>query len=927
MEKPLAEYNRKRDFHVTAEPSGRPGPALARGHSFVIQKHAATRLHYDFRLELDGVLKSWAVPKGPSFDPAVKRLAVQVEDHPLPYARFEGTIPKGEYGGGSVLVWDRGTWIPEGDPHEGLEKGRLRFELRGEKLHGTWNLVRGRSDGAGKAQWLLIKAHDDAARPESEYDVEAERPESVITGVTIDEVADRVDKKGRLTAEPLGGSAGATKTRARAARTPTAAKRSATGRAGKTAARQTAASQAAANRRRTSARADAPDAAADAGPAPVAARTAPGTDPLPEFVAPQLALLVSSPPTDPNYLCEIKFDGYRALARLDRRTDTPDVRIYTRSGNDWTDRFSLIAEALATLEVDSAYLDGEIVILGEDGRTDFQALQNAMDGQSGAGSDKLVYCVFDLLYLNGYDLRGLPLLSRKELLAELLRDHPHTRLRYSEHFTDPESFFKDACKKRLEGMVCKDGRKPYASARNSDWLKVKCTNRQEFILVGYTEPRASREYLGSLLLGAHDQSGRLRYVGRVGTGMNLSTLRDLKQSLSRLHTEAPPVYNPERGSGISWVEPRLVAEVEYGALTNEHMLRHAAFRGLRADKPASQVVLEVPDALLKDSDGTARKRWSSGRRKSATAVEPTPPAPRRAAREADEPRSQVVLSHPDKILYPPDGPTKQELSDYYEQVQDRMWPHVQNRPLALLRCPEGHQKQCFFQKHLHRAEPEPGINTVLLTEKNTERQYRYIESPLGLRSLVQLGVLEVHLWGSRTEDPDRPVELVFDLDPAPDVEWKRVVQATLAVRELLERLKLKNFLKLSGGKGVHLHVPIAPRYPFDQAKAFCRAVARQLEQDQPDLFTAALSKSERTGRIFLDYLRNGRGATFIAPFSARARSGAAIAVPVAWEDFSVRLRPDAYTVRTVKKYLKDYPKDPWAGYTKLQQPLTLLDEK
>jgi bifunctional non-homologous end joining protein LigD len=904
MDKQLAEYNRKRDFHVTAEPSGRLG--RTRGHSFVIQKHAATRLHYDFRLELDGVLKSWAVPKGPSFDPSVKRLAVQVEDHPLSYASFEGTIPKGEYGGGSVLVWDRGTWEPEGDPHEGLTKGRLRFALHGEKLRGTWNLVRGRSDASGKAQWLLIKAHDDAARPESEYDVEAERPESVITGVTIDEVADQVDKKGRLVTKAPGKRARATATGTKAARTTTAAKRTPAGRASKTAA----------SKQRTSARSD------EAAPADLQpSATRPGTDPLPEFIAPQLALLVSSPPTDPSYLCEIKFDGYRALGRVDRRTDTPDVRIYTRSGNDWTDRFSLIAEALATLEVDSAYLDGEIVILGADGRTDFQALQNAMDGQSGAGSDKLVYCVFDLLYLNGYDLRGLPLLSRKELLSELLRDHPHARLRYSEHFTDPEAFFKDACRKRLEGMVCKDGRKPYASARNSDWVKVKCTNRQEFILVGYTEPRRSREYLGSLLLGAHDQSGRLRYVGRVGTGMSLTALRELKQSLARLHTDTPPVYNPERGSGITWVEPRLVAEVEYGALTNEHMLRHAAFRGLRADKPASQVVLEIPDALMKDRDpdGTARKRWFSGaRRRPAPEAEPE--------RGADPARSAVVLTHPDKVLYPPDGPTKQELADYYEKVQDRMWPHVQNRPLALLRCPEGH-KECFFQKHLHRAEPEPGIATVLLTEKTTERQYRYIASPLGLRSLVQLGVLEVHLWGSRIEDPDRPVELVFDLDPAPDVEWKRVVKATLAVRELLDRLKLKSFLKLSGGKGVHLHVPIAPRYPWEQAKAFCRAVARQLEQDQPDLFTAALAKSERTGRIFLDYLRNGRGATFIAPFSARARSGAAIAVPAAWEELTPRLRPDSYTVRAVDKYLKDYPDDPWEGYTDLHQPLTILDEK
>ena len=859
----LAEYNRKRDFHRTSEPSGQV--ERGRGHSFVVQKHAARRLHYDFRLELDGVLKSWAVPKGPSFDPSVKRLAVEVEDHPLSYADFEGTIPHGEYGGGSVLVWDRGSWEPEEDPHKGLDKGHLRFALHGTKLSGSWNLVRTRRDPRGQPQGLLIKSHDAAARPEAEFDVEQELPQSVITGVVIEEVAAQVDESGRLVAP-----------RQRTARRSTAKKASASSAAARS---------------------------ARARPAPRRARVPAGAakDALPDFISPQLATLVAEPPAGDHFIIETKFDGYRALARIEHRADgaADSVRIFTRSGKDWTLKFAPIAKALAGLAVDSAYLDGEIVVLGDKGQSDFQALQNSLS--TGAAA-LLIYYVFDLLYLNGHDLRRLPLAQRKELLAVLCQNNPHAQLRYSEHQAgDPQQLLAAYCKAGGEGIICKDDRQPYRSSRSADWLKVKCKSRQEFVVVGYTAPRKTRAHLGALLLGAYESPGKgsqLRYVGRVGTGFDREQLRELKEQLAPLKVAEPPVVNPNRASAVTWVEPRLVAEIEFGSWTADKILRHAVFRGLRADKPAAEVVIEQPAELP-----VARRA-------------PTAPAPREAP---------LPLKNPDKRMFPPSGPTKQELADYYARVARRMWPYVHGRTLSLLRCPEGYKKECFFQRHLTGDKPEPGLASVELAEKDKVRSYRYLESPLGLRSLVQLGALEVHLWGSRAAEPESPVEVVFDLDPAPEVGWPAVVKGALAVRELLTRLGLKSFVKLSGGKGVHIHAPIRPSYSWDQVRAFCHAVARQLASQSPEHFTAALSKSDRTGKIFIDYLRNARGATFIAPFSVRARSGAPIAVPVAWSALGPELRPDAYSVRTLDKYLADYPRDPWSGFTRLRQRLSLFE--
>lgn len=862
----LRQYARKRNFGVTSEPAAHV--EARKGHSFVIQKHAASHLHYDFRLELDGVLKSWAVPKGPCLDPRVKRLAVEVEDHPVSYGTFEGTIPQGEYGGGSVLVWDRGVWEPDGDPHKGLAKGRLRFTLHGEKLGGIWNLVRTRASGS-KPQWLLIKHGDEAARPEEEYDIERERPESVITGVEIEQVAGLTDKKGRL----------------KAALVPKKAARKV---------QKSAPQKAAAKPVKAVAEEDAAE----------GEHAAEGEDPLPDFVSPQLALLTSEPPADSSYVHEIKFDGYRILSRLEYRENTPLVNLLTRNGNDWTDTFPSLAEAVASLNVETALLDGEIVVEDEQGRSNFQRLQNALSGES---SETLHYYVFDLLHLNGHDLRDQPLLVRKQLLATLLDYNPHPLLRYSEHWTgDAHKLLKELCKKGMEGIVCKDGSMPYESTRSGSWLKVKCTNRQEFVIVGYTNPRGTRQHLGALLLAAHDADGQLRYVGRVGTGMGQKMLHQLKEKLDALKTDKPPVALPERARDITWVRPRLVAEIEFSHFTDDMILRHAAFQGLRADKPAEQVMLEVP-------------------RDPAAGTLPTR-VKKQAQRDAADLQG-VTLTHPDKILFTPNGPTKQELADYYAQVAPRMWPYIEGHPLVLLRCPNGQDKQCFFQKHIVNNSDEPGIAGIEITEKSDSQQYRYLKSPLGLQTLVQLGALELHVWGSRIADLEHPVELVFDLDPDPSVSWKRVIEGTELVRALLQKLGLRSFLKLSGGKGVHLHVPIAPRYGWEDAKSFCHAVARQLAEEHPELFTAELMKKERVGKIFVDYLRNGRGATYIAPFSARARAGAPIAVPISWTELKPSVRPDAYSVRTLGKYLKDHPRDPWAGYLKLAQRIKLLDQR
>jgi len=840
----LTKYRQKRDFAKTKEPSG--GARRKAGNSYVIQKHDASHLHYDFRLELGGVLLSWAVPKGPSLDPGQKRLAVQTEDHPLEYGGFEGSIPEGEYGGGTVMVWDRGTWEPDGDATQAYEKGHLSFQLHGEKLTGGWHLVKTQRAGQKQNTWLLFKAKDDSARPGDTSLLEKEQ-KSVLTGRDLKAIA-----------------TGAPGKRAKTTKTSKVSKVS------------------------------------------KAKKTDDERDPMPERIEPELATLVKTTPEGDAYVHEVKFDGYRVLARV----DAGQVTLLTRGGEDWTTRMPSLAAALGKLKVERAILDGEFVALNEHGLTDFQLLQNAFSGKNQA---PLAYYAFDLLYLDTEDLRSLPLLERKERLAKLLARLPksETTLRYSDHARgNGARFFAEAAKLGLEGVVSKRADAPYRSGRGSDWQKSKSLARQEFLIVGYTDPAGGRSHLGALLLGVR-RGKQVVYSGRVGTGFTDRSLKDLHARLAPLEIGKPSLENAPRGSeirSVHWVEPQLVAEVEYTAITHDGLLRHPTFKGLREDKAARDVILEQPRAVASRTPGKKAKQDQKEKSDQAD-VEPRP--------------AKVEVSNPDKVLYPELGLTKRELADYYELVSEVMLPHVINRPLTVLRCPEGRNKQCFFQKHPGKALAE-GLVRVQVPSSDGKSEYAAIADARGLLGLAQMGVLEVHIWGALTSDPEHPDRLVFDLDPAPDLDFKATIAGAQALRQLLEELGLQSWVKTTGGKGLHVTVPIVPRADWDEIKDFCRAVAEELTRRDPERYLATMSKAKRTGKIFIDYLRNGRGATFIAPYSTRAREGATIAMPVEWDDLSAKFKPLAFDIRSAAKYLSKRRVDPFASLLKARQKLPSL---
>jgi bifunctional non-homologous end joining protein LigD len=859
----LREYKRKRDFERTPEPSGRGDskrPKRKRGLRFVVQKHAATRLHYDFRLEHDGVLKSWAVPKGPSLDPGDKRLAVEVEDHPIDYGDFEGVIPKGQYGGGSVLLWDRGTWQPDGDAAAALARGKLEFALDGEKLRGRWLLVRTGSDGS-KPQWLLRKLADDEARPGGVALTE-ERPESVETGRTIEEIGERPARVWQSK---------------RAAPPAVDPSRLAGARRG----------------------------------------------PLPAFVAPQLATLVAEVPRDPGWLHELKLDGYRALCRLERGR----ARLLTRRENDWTSQFARVASAAAFVPAEAALLDGEVVWMGADGRTDFQALQRALGAER---DDRLFYFAFDLLHLDGWDLRRVPLGERKEVLRALLAAAPEeaAAIRFSDHVEgNGEPFLRQACRHRLEGIVSKRRDAPYQERRSRDWLKIKCSAEQELVIVGYTEPSGSRPGLGALLLGVHE-GGELRHAGKVGTGFDEATLRDLLRRLRPLERPTPPVVDAPRGAkakGVHWVEPKLVAQVSFTDWTEDGVLRHPSFKGLREDKDPSEVVREVASAAGSATAKPAAARavakgkvGGAARPRARAATKSSRPASARGKHGALE-VAGVRITNPDRVLYPEQGISKLDLVRYYDRVAELILPHLKGRPLMLMRCPAGRAKECFYQKHLADATP-PSLVEVAVTEKSGEQAiYVAVESREGLLTLPQMGVLEVHPWGSRRQHLDRPDVLIFDLDPGPGVPWPGVLSAARDLRSLLRELGLESFAKLSGGKGVHVVVPIVPQLGWEPIKSFTRAVVEILAGREPERYVTVMAKAKREGRIFLDYFRNGFGNTAVAPYSTRARPGAPVAAPVRWEELSPKLTPDRYTVRNMSRRLATQKADPWDGFFELRQ--------
>lgn len=824
----LDEYQRKRNFRRTPEPRGGRPKKGARTLQFVVQKHAASRLHYDFRLELDGVLKSWAVPKGPSLVAGEKRMAVEVEDHPLDYASFEGVIPKGEYGGGTVLVWDRGVWDPLDEPHAALAKGDLSFQLSGDKLRGRWHLVRmrPRDRDRGRSHWLLIKASDAEARRGTAGAITERAAESVLTGRGLDEVANDADR------------VWSSKTGER----------------------------------------DAPAIAAPGDPSAL-----PGARRLrmPRTVAPQLATLVTAAPDGEDWLHEIKFDGYRLVCRIERGK----ARLYTRAGKDWTDSFPSLAASLEKLPLDTALLDGEAVVFDAEGRSRFQLLQNALGGKRA----DFQLALFDLLYLDGFDLRGAPLIERKRLLRQLLARGPSgAPLRYSDDVHGRgAAFFEAACKRGVEGIVSKRADAPYGAGRSRAWLKVKCLQRQEFVIVGFTAPARSRVGFGALLIGAHDADGALRYCGKVGTGFDDAMLATLHARLAKLERDTPPVIDPRRAErGARWVTPRLVAEISFTEWTDDGKLRHPVFVGLRTDKKAEEVRIETP-----------------------AVVEPAAPA---LASEV----AGVRLSNPDRVYWPDVGVTKSELALYYEAVAERMLPLVRERPLTMLRCPEGIDGHRFYQKHA--GDTVPATVARVAIEKG-EDPYAMVTDLASLVSLAQIGVLEFHVWGARADRLDRPDLLVFDLDPDPSVPWRRVADTAQVLRALCAELALVPFLRTTGGKGLHVVVPLVRRASWDEVKRFTHAIARLLVEEAPDQFVAVMTKSRREGKIFIDYLRNAPESTAIASYSTRARPGAPIAMPIAWEELDGQTEALQFGLRDAAARLAE--PDPWRDFESSRRPL------
>ncbi len=880
----LTTYRAKRDFGKTAEPRGKA--ARGKGFRYVIQKHAARRLHYDLRLELDRVMKSWAITRGPSLVPGDKRLAVEVEDHPIEYNDFEGIIPHGEYGGGTVMIWDRGTWTPDGDPHKGLGKGHLEFSLQGEKLKGRWHLVRmQRKNRESKTPWLLIKSDDEHARTPDDPDILERKSKSVASGRSMERIA--ADKEKVWHSKPV-----------EEAGTPKPGHGVKTGNYVKGRKIRSAALRASPpDMRKTPPLGTTPRAAA-----------------LPGFVPPSLATLVSGPPSGGGWLHEIKFDGYRMQMRIAGAR----ITLKTRTGLDWTDRFSAIAEAGATLSDRDAILDGEIVSVDDDGLADFAALQ---DDLKAGRQDRLVYFAFDVLHLDGRDIASLPLSERQAALADLLDALPEGgAIRRSEPFhVDGAAMLEQACRLGIEGVVSKRADAPYRSGRHRDWLKSKCSNSQEFVIAGYEPSDKTGRAIRSLLLGYY-RNGALHYAGRVGTGWGAAAERRLVAKLKDVERKTPPfdpVPEAERGRAVVWLNPKLVAEIDFRGWTGGTLLRQASFKGLREDKAARDVMREVatmPRETVKSTSASnkSRSKQTAARR-----------AVKRVASKAAGPvqAQGVTLTHPERVYWKDAGVSKQDLAAHYAAVWRLMEPHVAGRVLAIVRCPEGHTGECFFQKHAANGLDRERLKLVKEPNGKTSIAVKDLE---GLISLVQFGALEIHVRGSRIDDLERADRLVFDFDPGPGVEWKEIATAAREARDFLTDLKLESFLKTTGGKGLHVVVPVAP-VPWDEAKAFARSFAEAMAATAPDRYTTTIRKSARKGRLFIDYLRNSREATAIAPWSTRARDGATVAVPIDWSELGRLKSSNPFTVTNLSARLKRTKADPWQAMLRLKQKLPKID--
>ena len=814
---PLLVYKQKRDFSVSPEPTD--DVVKNKAHlSFVVQKHASRSNHYDFRLELDDTLKSWAVPKGPSLDPMQKRLAVKVEDHPLSYAEFEGVIPPKQYGAGAVIIWDRGTWEPMEDPREGLGAGHLKFRLQGEKLQGAWALVRIKGKSSEQQEsWLLIKERDAYARPETEFKVVEALPDSVLSG----------------TGDPT---------------IPTGAE--------------------------------------------------PG--PIPSKLVPQLATLVENIPTHGDWIYEIKFDGYRILARI----DSGEVALFTRNGHNWTDKLEKVALALKELKITSGWLDGEIVVLGADGIPDFGALQNAFEL---SGANDIRYFLFDIPFYNGFDLRGTGLAERRELLARILPESNSGQISFSQDFGGSAAdILRSACQMGLEGVIGKRRDSPYVSARSSNWIKLKCKHRQEFVVVGYTESKGENRDIGALLIGVYDDASHLQYAGKVGTGFDSKTASVLKAKLMLLAVDKAPLYEKPRDVEGNWVMPELVAEVSFAEWTKEGRLRHAVFRGLRSDKAPTSITRETgPGTTLSGAIGLG---VSYINQKSLP--------------------SEDIGSHitnPDRVIDSSSGHNKMDLVNYYQIASPWILPELADRPVSFLRAPSGINGQLFFQKHGDTLKI-PGLKQLDPALDPGHPALMEIDSPPALIGAVQMNVIEFHTWNATTKKIEKPDRMVFDLDPGEGVQWTMMLEAAELTRALLEELGLQSFLKTSGGKGLHIVVPLTPRDDWETVKEFSKAVSQHLAKVIPSQFSALSGPRNRVGKVFIDYIRNSRGATTVAAYSVRARPGMGVSIPCSWQELSGLTGGAHWTIANVRQRLESMA-NPWENYKKTKQILRSASKK
>ncbi len=880
MARALNEYNRKRNFKITAEPSGdaghRKNKDAAHALTFVIQKHDARRLHYDFRLELDGTLKSWAVPKGPSLDPNDKRLAVHVEDHPISYAEFEGSIPHGQYGGGDVIVWDKGIWEPHGNAAQDYKSGKLKFTLVGEKLTGAWTLVRTHLRGSGdKEQWLLIKERDEVARPSSEYDIVNEQPQSVLSGavITPKSSAKKISEKPPKPTEPK------------------AAKKNLVG----------------AKKKKISAE--------PAKKINVKQAT------FPENLSPELATLVSEPPAG-EWLYEIKYDGYRILTRVEKG----EVCMFTRNAHDWTDRMPSQAKAISELGLEDSWLDGEVVVLNEDGLPDFQALQNAFDiGKS----HNIIYYLFDAPFLNGVDLREEPIETRRALLEKIIPSKTKSPVKFSAAFAlDHNNVLASACAMSLEGIIGKRAGSPYVTRRSGDWIKLKCKLRQEFVIVGYSSPQGARSGFGALLIGVHKELGHseLLYAGRIGTGFDEKKLQDIFQKLKKIERKDTPLshkLNSSQMRGVHWVEPKLVCEAEFAQWTGEGVLRQAVFISLRTDKPARDIIREQakaptelpPPEEAPDKTIRAQKSIRSSEKKTVTKSSVSSKTVESAKSPAKEKEavSKITITHPDRIIDPESQATKRDLAVFYGEISTFILPHLDNRPVSILRLPEGIGGEQFFQKHTEHLSI-PNIKHLDKSLDPGHAPLMEIDSVQALVGAVQMGTIELHTWGSKTNKIEVPDRITLDLDPDPALPWRSVIEATRLTLALLDELKLDAFVKTTGGKGMHIVIPIKPDADWDHVKEFSKKISTFMERQIPERFVAKMGPKNRVGKIFIDYLRNQRGASTVAAFSVRARPGLPVSVPITRDELAKLTASSPWTIANLHERLDGQKKDPWESY-------------